>query len=224
MLLLIVGSISGGIWLYRSDAFRVQQVTVTGTEALNPHDLRQQVNLQDQSMFTVSTADAARRLASLPLVRDVSVTRSWPQTIVIEIVERKPVVFWKIGNASYPVDEEGVVVTGAVPPWGAPTIQYQGPATSLKPGDRVDADAVRLALRLLEVVPQVIGDNPFSFQYSPSDGLTLSTESGYLVTLGDSRDLDWKLAVWTAMLDYAREARKEVNHLDLRFGINPALR
>lgn len=224
LLALVAAALAGGWWLYRSPVLRVQAIEVSGTQILDPQWVQWETNLMGQSMLTAPLEEAKARIAAIPLVKEVSLQRRWPHTIRIHIQERTPWGYWQVGNVAYPIDDEGVVIADVSPGWGAPSIVEIGPSRVLETGDRVDADAVALAQQLLTAVPQELAQQPLRFEYSHREGLTVVTESGLRVTLGDSHALSYKLALWQALLKEATERGLKVRRIDLRFGSTPSLR
>jgi cell division protein FtsQ len=215
------GSIAMAIALYFSPVIRVERVEVTGAAALNPQEIEALADIEGQSMLTADLDAVQRRIQALPLVASVEVQRRWPQTVRVVITERAPWGVWMVGETPYVIDGEGVVLGGAQPPDPAPTIRSAGSTATLNPGDRADVDAVRLARALLEQVPQRLALNVASLDWTPQQGLTLSTDAGYRVVIGDSENMDYKLAVWQQIeTDLGRESMNG-HLLDLRFGDRP---
>lgn len=58
----------------------------------------------------VSVSDIRRRLLDYGWVKDARVSRRLPDTLVIDIVERKPAALWQNGGALALIDSEGVVL------------------------------------------------------------------------------------------------------------------
>jgi hypothetical protein len=59
--------------------------------------------------------------------------------------------------------------------------------------------------------------------WSSTGGMTIETDAGYRVAIGDSDDLNYKLSVW-AQIDASVGRDKMSGHvLDLRFGDRPSL-
>jgi cell division protein FtsQ len=173
-------------------------------------------------MFRLDTATVQRRLGLLPLIQTVSVEREWPNTVVIKVTERTPWGHWKVGNDIYVIDAEGVVLPSIAMPEGTPLITDMSNPVRLVPGDRVDTDSVLLAQSLLQTVPQRLILNLAAIEYSQSHGLALITDAGYRVVVGDSQDIEYKLAVWGRIeQEIGREAM--AGHvLDLRFRDRPS--
>jgi cell division protein FtsQ len=95
--LLIVGAVLvlviGAFWaLYFSPLLTVQAVQVTGTTTISVVQIKQvaEVPIGDQ-LVRVDLAAIQARVETIPAVRSVSVSRSWPHDITIAVSERVPI-------------------------------------------------------------------------------------------------------------------------------------
>ncbi len=223
--LAIIGAVAGLVATYFSPLLRVQEIQIAGTDRVDAALAAQLADLGGQSMFRLDLKETEARIEALPLVKSAAAQRSWPNTVRIQISERLPWGYWRSGGTTYVIDAEGVVLphqTALLPAEGAPVINDLSDAGLLQPGDRVDEDAVALVRATLERAPAALGIG--TLEYTPQIGLSLTTESGYRVILGDSRNVDYKLAVWQAMeQELGREAMVG-RTLDLRFQDRPSLR
>src|SRR5690606_38974072 len=69
----------------------VQEVRVTGTTILSPAQVREVVAVPEQTpLLRVPVDEVADRVRGLAAVARVEVYREWPDTLVVEIVERVP--------------------------------------------------------------------------------------------------------------------------------------
>lgn len=221
--LCLVAAVAGAIALYRSPLLRVQEVEVVGATNTSAERVRDLADLEGASMLNPGTDEASRRIAELPLVKGVKVDLRWPNSVRIEVVERQPWGYWRLNGADYVIDDEGTVLADVSPPKGAPAINDVGPPTPpLSPGERVDADAVRLATELLEFVPAELALDVARFEYSPKRGLSLLTNADYRVVVGDSQNVDYKLAVWRAVEEEVGRPGMAGHVLDLRFQDRPS--
>ncbi len=220
--LTVFAAVIGAVALYRSPLLRVHEVQVVGTASVDAAQVAQLAHLDGDSMFNLSLGETEARIEALPLVRSASAERRWPHTVRIQVTERAPWGYWRIGDATYVIDAEGVVLPDVQPPEGAPAINDLGGPVHLLPGDRVDVDAATLAQKMLERVPQALALGVSALEYTPEAGLSLVTDAGYRVVLGDSQNADYKLAVWQAVeKELGREAM--AGHvLDLRFEDRPS--
>lgn len=213
--------IAGLIALYLSPVLRVHNIQVAGTSQVDAARVRELASLDGDSMLHLDFAGAEQQIAYLPLVSDVRIERHWPGTVRIVVTERQPWGYWQAGDARYVIDAEGVVLSDVPPAEGAPVIADSNPIR-LVPGDRVDLDAVQLAGTLVERVPATLALNISSFEYSVAQGLALVTDAGYRVVVGDSQDVNYKLAVWKAVEEEMGRDSMPGHVLDLRFRDRPS--
>lgn len=222
---IVVGLLTAlaGLWgLYRSPLLRVHQVEVVGAEHIDPQQVIELAGVEGAGMLNPPLREAEREIAALPLVKTVKAERVWPQTIRIQVTEREPWGYWLAGGTAYVIDSEGVVLPGIEPSPGAPVIEALDAKASLEPGERVDAEAVALARALLERVPRELSVGIAGFTYSTQDGLSLTTDAGYRVVLGDSQNVDYKLAIWRALDGQMGQEAMSGHVLDLRFHNRPS--
>lgn len=101
----------------------------------------------DRSVFTVPLAERRRRLLAVDWVEDVSISRIWPDRLVVRITERKPVAFVFFRSGVLLIDAHGVLLD---PPAQA---QFAFPVLSgVREGEPEDQrrEHVRTFLRVLE--------------------------------------------------------------------------
>jgi cell division protein FtsQ len=218
----MLASVAALVGLYFSPLLRVHEVEVSGAAALNPAEIADLADAEGQSMLSADFAGAEARIRELPLVKDVQIERRWPQTLRVIVTERAPWGVWVSGGQAYVIDEDGVVLPGVTPADGAPVIHVLDGTATWAPGDRVDSDAVRLTRALLEQVPVRLALSVVTVEWSTARGLVLTTDAGYRVVIGDSENMEYKLAVWQQIeADLGREAMNG-HVLDLRFGDRPS--
>jgi cell division protein FtsQ len=218
----LLAAIAGAVVLYRSPLLRVEEVQVVGTTNVAPEQVADLADLEGASMFNAPLDDAEARIVALPLVQAARARLQWPNKVRIEVIEREPWGYWNLAGTSYVVDSAGVILPGVKPPEGAPVIHDIGDPTALSPGDRVDADAVRLAQALLESVPEQLTLTIDRLEYRPENGLSLMTDANYRVVMGDSQNVDYKLAVWKVVEEDIGREEMSGHVLDLRFRDRPS--
>lgn len=222
IVLAMLAAVAGAVFLYRSPLLRVQEVQVVNATSTSPERIAELADLEGASMFNTPLDEAEARIVALPLVKGVQAQRRWPNKVRIEVIERTPWGYWDLAGTSYVIDGEGVILANVQPPNDAPVIHDIGDPATLSAGDRVDADAVRLAQALLSLVPDQLTLRITQFEYTLEKGLSVVTDANYRVVMGDSQNVDYKLAVWkTVEEDIGREAM--AGHvLDLRFRDRPS--
>lgn len=92
--------------------FEVRHVEVTGLKHMAKLPVYgAALNGPTNSMLLVDLDDIRAKLRTLPWVADASVARRLPDTLVIDIVERKPLAIWQYRRQLRVVDREGHVLT-----------------------------------------------------------------------------------------------------------------
>jgi len=216
--------VGGTLALYFSPLLRVHQVEVVGTKTVDAYSLAQASGLQGRSMLTTRLSEVAGKLSAQPMIKSVHAERIWPDTVRLVVEEREPWGYWHTPDGDFVVDSDGVVLEGVSPPSEGLIIYQENATQTFKPGDRVDADAVRLAKQLIDYSAGALDLAVVRLEYNDREGLSLVTSADYRVVLGDSHSLDYKLAVWEALERKLGREQIRGHVLDLRFGDRPSLR
>jgi cell division protein FtsQ len=174
-------------------------------------------------MTGVDLGGAQRRIGALPWVGSVSISRHWPGTVRVTVVEREAVAYVAVPDGRWALaDGAGrILETALEPPAGLPRLV--GPPVAGNPGASVPADdrslvavAHAMTLDLRNAVAAVGRD---------SRGVTLTLASCGVVVVGDSTDVDAKLlAVRTVLGQIAADGSgSKIAVLDVRVPGAPVL-
>ncbi len=91
--------------------FRVKRVDVQGIKRMDPRPVYEiALDQKTTAMPLVDVADIRKRLLEFGWVKDARVSRRFPDTLVIDIVERKPAALWQDEDRLTLIDAEGVVL------------------------------------------------------------------------------------------------------------------
>ena len=91
--------------------FRVRSVAVRGTQRMDPKPIyRIALDQRTTALPLVDVAAIRERLLDYGWVKDARVSRRYPDTLVIDIVERTPAALWQDGNRLSLIDAEGNVL------------------------------------------------------------------------------------------------------------------
>lgn len=213
----------GAYGIVSAGFFRVGRVEVVGAWFVDADEIARATGAQQRDLFTVDVDAARRNVERLSGIRAAEVRAVWPRRLVVTVQERAPVAVWHIGAAGYVVDGEGVVLDSVPDPAMLTIFQLDG-APGLLAGDHVDGDAVRLATRLRNAAPAAVNQQIARFEWTQRAGLEAITGQGIRVRLGDSNDLEYKLAVWRGVLEQAKRDKYALSEIDLRFGDRVAYR
>ena len=185
------------VWLLLvSPVLGVDTVQVDGVTTLPADQVRDTAGIEPGTPLLRVDVDAARaRIGRLPQVASVEVTRGWPRTVVVTVVERVPIaVVGEPGRRSL-VDAEGVLfdtVSGA-PPAGVVPLDVSTPG----PGD----PATMAALEAVEALPTDIRRDVVSAAATSAEDISLTLTDGTLVRWGGPEDSDRKAAALAGLLE-----------------------
>ena len=178
-------------WLiFASPVLGVRDVRVEGLSFLDEAQVREVAGVLNGTPLTrVDVDGVSQRIASLPAVASVEVSRDWPSTLRIAVVERVPIGGIKRGNAFHLFDHQAVIFRTAdsLP---ADVVMVECEADNLVKGAVMVIQALTTQLRS-ELVRLTI-DGPA--------GITLVLKKDRMVTWGDAQNSELKAKVATALL------------------------
>lgn len=194
----LVGLAAVGAFLWAGPLLSVRTVRVDGVVGLPAAQVQEIAGVAEGTpLLQVDVSAAAARVARLPQVADVEVTRGWPSSVVITVVERTPLAVVEDAGRRTLVDAEGVlfdVITGD-PPAGVVRLEVADPA----PGDpATGAGLAAIAALPPEVRAQVTRVTADEGAADVDVELDLADDT--LVIWGDGSEPARKAAVLVALL------------------------
>jgi cell division protein FtsQ len=184
------------VWLLlASPVLGVSTVQVDGVTTLPADQVRETAGIDPGTPLLRVDVEAARaRIARLPQVASVEVTRGWPRTVVVTVVERVPIAIVGEPGGRSLVDAEGVLfdtVTGE-PPAGVVPLDVADPG----PGD----PSTRAALAAVGALAADLRREVASAAAATPEDISLTLTDGTLVRWGGPEESDRKGAALAALL------------------------
>jgi cell division protein FtsQ len=96
--------------LRRMQFFQVRHVEVVGVRYVEPRDILGRLKVDTLASVWDATGPLERRVSGHPLVREVTIERKLPGTLVVRIVEHAPVALVPGANGFRAYDERGVAL------------------------------------------------------------------------------------------------------------------
>ncbi len=138
-----------------SGRFDITHFEITGLETLAEADLKLDEVL-GESLFTLSTSEVEKRLASKPWISQAKVTRSFPNTLNIEIFEADPFFLIYEAKRFWLVDHHGNVFKEASIAQG----EARGLPVVVGTGMQTNSEELRLVGNMLRTFEQYRGKLP----------------------------------------------------------------
>lgn len=185
--------------------FRVVQPQVSGNQMLSTAEIDAVLNLTGRPIFSLIPSELETRLRlNYPELTSAQVAIDFPNTVLVRVSERKPVIEWQLNGGFTWIDDQGVafrprgsadrlisVVASAAPPSG-----HASAIDPLSPIPYISADMVK-AIEIL--APQVPAGSPIS--YDPHYGLGWTDSRGWRVFFGNqAKDMNQKLEIYQALV------------------------
>lgn len=186
-----------------SSALAVTSVQVRGQKILTADSIRGVAEVPSgQSLVLVDIGAVAQRVSGLPPVAKVAVSRTWPNTITINVTERKPLFVVEAGSGYLVVDAEGV--------------PFETLLTA--PSDLIPAQADPADQALLVDVGTVLGTvdpelrtKVRTVAAATRNSITLVLHSGVRVMWGTAAQSDLKNQVLKALMKEVKATQYDVS-------------
>jgi cell division protein FtsQ len=99
-------------FLARTAGFGVNAVTIAGAHELSEKQILDAVDIRrTNSLLFLNVAKLRDRLVALPLVKDASVSKLYPNRVMIEIEERRPYALWQKDGGVKIIAADGTPIT-----------------------------------------------------------------------------------------------------------------
>lgn len=185
--------------------FRASAAQINGNQRVSADEINAVLSSTEQPIFTLMPSDLENRLRlNYAELASVKVTLGLPNIVIVNVVERQPVILWQQGDGYTWIDDSGV----AFRPRGAadniiPVTALAAPAPGLpsekdplSPVPYISADTVKAIKTLAPSVPQGT-----TMIYDPQYGLGWSDSRGWQAFFGsDAKDMALKVQVYQALV------------------------
>lgn len=239
VLLVIVGGVTFAL---TSTTFHVQNLTISGTQNQELLSSIRRMGIQGQDIFLLNQSALTARLEALPLVAFASLTVQLPDSVLITVRERVPVLFWQHGHSIYGVAQDGTVIAPQSQLSDGNSLHLievvdQRTDAQVRPGTRFNAQDIPFVKQLFQQLPGIEGVAPFTLQYidrivvngkaGPANeggrgSYVVVSASGWLAYIGDGTNgnsLADRLQELQQILSLARQQHLKLATIDLRFGL-----
>lgn len=183
-------------WIvFGTSVFGVRHVRVAGTQILTPAQVAEAAAVpMSRPLASLDLAGMRDRVAALPPVERVRVFRAWPDTVVVEIVERTAVAAVPLEGRFAIVDGSGVVFRSVVErPADLPIVRVAAPGR--------DDPATRAGLVVLAALTPQLREQLVEVVVSGPARVSLRLRGDRRVVWGDASRSDLKARVATALLE-----------------------
>jgi cell division protein FtsQ len=183
--------------LFFSSMLGAKDVSVTGSRTVTADQIRAMAAVPlDKPLLRLSTDEIRDRVAGMPGIATVEVSRSWPSTVEITVTERTAIAFFDSGpggDGVHLVDGGGVVFkTVPARPAGLPELRL--------PKVSADDPVTRAVTAVLGVIPEQLLKQVTTATAKTPASVEFTLSSGKIVRWGTAEQTDRKAKVLAALL------------------------
>lgn len=169
----LVVALGAAAWAF--PFFKVSTFEINGNVNVDSAQVQEATGIaQGSNLLRTDARGAAAGVASLPWVSSATVTRQFPDTIVVEVKERDVVAFVDATDGPHLIDENGQEFFIDTPPESA--VEVVGDA---EPGTPEMASAVEI---IASIPPQ---------QRAPIAALAAEGPNSFIIRMEDGRTVNW---------------------------------
>ena len=204
----VVALVFGAIFLYRSDAFLIEKVKVSGATRLTDQEISQLAAVPDDStLLRLDSASIIERLETHPWIQSASITRELPNAITINIVERTPAAVVRINEDSiWVISSDNIWLSAATEDDWANTHRIVDVSTAIEApnaGNECSDEGVKNAVAIYDGVSDDLNYLIDSISAESAVKAQLNLVNGVIVAFGEATDIDLKeAALWALLQKY----------------------
>lgn len=202
-----------------SPTLKIAHVVTLGNQRVSAETVRTMLGgLQGENILFADLEQWRGALMKSPWVRDVSIRRSLPATVEVQVHERVPIALGRLNGRLFLVDERGESIDEFGPQYAGIDLPIVDGLDSGK-GDTMDAARAELAARLIVAIRQkpAIADRLSQVDVSDLHNATvLLTDDSTQLRIGDTHFLE-RLESYLSLSAALHERVPIMDYADLRF-------
>ncbi|MDP2664339.1 MAG: FtsQ-type POTRA domain-containing protein [bacterium] len=209
-------------FLFFSGTFLIERVVVIGEQKVSKEAIK--TLILPQNIFLIDTqAVRMEILGSFPQIAEVKISRGFPDSLNISVVERVPVITWCQEDDCFLLDSKGIIFEKTA-------VNEAGDQRTLirnlndgEPnlGERViEEEELSKILEIESLLKSGLKIEVKEFTTSSDDKLVVLTEDNWEIYFSLANDIDWQGTKLRAVLEekIPQKDRRDLEYIDLRFG------
>lgn len=205
--------------------FKVQSVLVEGDRLLTEGEILRAAALPlGENIFLIRFGQAGQRLEGNPVIKKADFIRRLPDTIIVQVEERKEVAVTVMNERSVLIDEGGYIFI----PSNFPDISRLPVLTGLRQEyvyrSRLVGPVGEGLIKLLADFVNLISPTKLQVDVSNPEEINLLVDDTLRIKIGEAQDLERKILVFEAIFQRVKDQKDKIEYLDLRHPAFPAVK
>ena len=222
IVVLIVAIIAAFVWLYRSDLFKIKKTEITGNHRLTDSQIEKISAIKPgTSLVRVPLRDIESRLSKNPWIESAEISRSFPNTLRIQLTERKAIAVIPVQDGGAIVDREGLVLEKrqSLDRVNLPIVKDLD-VRRVKVGQKIRSRSFSNAISCLSHLEDKIRSSLSIVSAPTVDKLSLYTNKGVEILYGKAENFSKKNYILRKILS----TDDRVKFIDVRVVANPVIK
>ena len=231
-LIILLAGLAAGIYFLNLPIWQIKEVTVRGTSLLAPQEIKALAGIPlNENLFFANFSRAKANLKKISAIKEFSLHRRPPATIIIDIKERQPLAAVVFAEKSAIIDKDGYIInqnpnlTLNIPDMiDLPIISGVAQTAVLK-NQHLDADTAKIISDIIQRLSRFMELKKLQLDLGGASGeMSLLLDDILKVKLGDQSDLEIKMKIFERLVTTIAGKWAKVEYLDVRFPDNPAIK
>lgn len=226
ILVLLIGLVAFLVFFaLNSDIFLIKTIEVKGNFALSQDDILDKFSVnKGENIFKVRLSDGRKDIGEIPYIKKVNIKRNLPDTISINIEERKEIALIQNLSMYLLVDEEGYILDYVDrPKEDLPVIKGQG-IKDVKLGENIflkdTEDMTEFVTRTKEMG---ILEKARLLELDENGEINISLKNGIDIAFGSIDNVKYKLELLNEILDDIKKKNINCKKIIMNKGNHPVL-
>lgn len=222
-LFFIVLLVVAGYIFLQSSVFSIKEVKITGLETLQDSQIRKMAGINlGTNTFKLNLNVVKSRVEIQPMVKAVTVKRSFPDTIVVSIVERKPVALVPLNSEFMAIDHDGYFLykVSDYSKANLPIITGLRLGT-LTPGKQIVNSGLSTALKFLQKMDIRLVSQLSELNVADPQMLIMYNLEGAEIRLGAAESIEQKLGL--IMETLKKVGNRKIKYIDITYAGKPVI-
>ncbi len=210
------------LFLLAQPAFLPRQIQISGLSHVRDTEVRQALALpHDRNIFFLSQAGLERRVESLPWVHTAAVTVALPGQVTVRVSEWKPNAVLQVGEATYYVNDRGVILDPAPEARGLTVIDRPDFGRVRSGNQAITPELLTMVRQMQAAFPAAFTVSLTAFELDQRDVMTAHTDRGWAIIFGQMAtaeqrsSLEPKLAALRALQARLDLTSAPINYINL---------
>lgn len=196
--------VAGVVLILSGNVFLVKNIEVRGNSLIGTEDIVELSGIEKGMKLLEINKDAIRdNLLRSPYIVVKDVKTALPDTVIIEITERKPIILVKAEDSWFLADKEGMLLKETLDSDMSPQLiglDLKMPEPGRKIGDEDDIKARRTAMLIEALAESDLRHMIEKIDVSDINGIKMLSQTGIRIEFGQAMEIEKKIERLAALL------------------------